>query len=236
MMILLGVFQTAAGIGAPFGSTAVMMSLQLFLHKFHDKISQTNIAVLGNQSLTRINSQSSFTLDSSGFDKLIATGPVPRQSREYLINGWRWHTKAVLRDLSRFKQVIRNLNDVVFRGGSREARLDSREEGMRRILTSCYEFVCDFNWNALMKVEAEIFYPWLSTILQVEEAKELLAGLYQKHAEIRQLSSHLKSQCGNVQTASDLTAILTTLDTLTAFAESIQTIQVENMPLFEHLV
>ena len=37
---------------------------------------------------------------------IIKQGPVPATDRDFLINGWRWHTKSVLRDISRFINII----------------------------------------------------------------------------------------------------------------------------------
>jgi len=37
---------------------------------------------------------------------IIKQGPVPATDRDFLIKGWRWHTKSVLRDISRFINII----------------------------------------------------------------------------------------------------------------------------------
>jgi len=34
---------------------------------------------------------------------MIENGPIARSDRVFVIDGWRWHTKSVLRDLNRFE-------------------------------------------------------------------------------------------------------------------------------------
>lgn len=48
-------------------------------------------------------------------------GPVPPSDRDFLINGWRWHSRSVLRDVRRFQEVATRERQEVLRGveGSR---------------------------------------------------------------------------------------------------------------------
>jgi hypothetical protein len=44
--------------------------------------------------------------NSAIVNKLLEKGPVPGVERDFLINGWRWHARAVLRDVGRFRAVV----------------------------------------------------------------------------------------------------------------------------------
>ena len=99
---------------------------------------------------------------------LIDQGPVPRIDRDFLINGWRWHTKSVLRDISRFINII----DETVVGMNLKSNKTSKKNDTMKLdkvqkerIQECFNFVMNFNWKALMRVEREIFFPWLQELL-----------------------------------------------------------------------
>lgn len=159
--------------------------------------------------------------------------------RKFAINGWRWHTESLLRDIDRFCAVVKKLqagqaigprtgamqlfaegfnnrpvgmnrtvklvrsliNKILqifvppaFGSGSSVSSLcveEGSDSDLSRIknfsdgqeidklqtrrrrelhqteelktLLSCYEFVFNFNWSALKKVESQLILPWLRT-------------------------------------------------------------------------
>lgn len=69
---------------------------------------------------------SQFLLPSADSHSVFAplhadVGPVPPSNRDFLINGWRWHSRSVLRDVRRFQEVATRERQEVLRGveGSR---------------------------------------------------------------------------------------------------------------------
>ena len=118
----------------------------------------------------------------------IEHGPIPMNSRNFRINGWRWHTQAVIRDLKRFEDVLRKSQDNV--------NLTQRELTDR--LLQCHKFVCNFNWAALMRVEREIFYPWLRDLLP-EQGRLLAAEFTQSHKVATGLSYRLREEILSVR-------------------------------------
>ena len=118
------------------------------------------------------------------FAKVLNNGPIALKDRDFLISGWRWHTISVLRDLERFK----SLSSSKYRSSLDNDRL-----------SKCYNHVFGFNWNALMKVESDIFFPWLSNILP-EDSKVLIVTINQKHENIKLLTKSLNNICTSTDT------------------------------------
>lgn len=118
---------------------------------------------------------------------LLDDGPVPVGDREFLINGWRWHTASVIRDLNRFEKVLIE---------SKRGKTDVERTLARERIMKGYMFVFDFNWKACMKVEREIFFPWLQTLLP-SSSNYLFNDVYEKHDSIKRMSSNLRNTCMN---------------------------------------
>ena len=100
-----------------------------------------------------------------------------------MINGWRWHTASVLRDLQRFSLIVKDTEKEIEKGTSQSLSLSSSSSSLENKfeqINGCHKFVCDFNWKALMRVERELFFPWLSEILPVS-AKPLIQVLNYKY-------------------------------------------------------
>ena len=156
-------------------------------------------------------------MDASSLRQLVHAGPIPEPSRAYLINGWRWHTLAVLRDLDRFKRLVQGLS----------SRSEAMAESPPTLLGRCHSFVCGFSWRALMTIEGEIFFPWLSELLPTKFAKPLINRLYQQHTEIRAMMTRLERLCRESTSKEGLNQILSCLEDMITSARAIQLVQEE---------
>ena len=56
---------------------------------------------------------SAISLSVATVKEEVKNGPIPSKHREFRINGWRWHTLCVLRDLERFEKVIQIEKDNI---------------------------------------------------------------------------------------------------------------------------
>lgn len=156
-------------------------------------------------------------IDEAVFKGIIQRGPIPSADRTYVINGWRWHSLSVSRDIRRFQTLITHL----------QSNKSLSQEKTSLQLRKCHYFVCTFSWNALLKIEREIFFPWLSENLPIEVTKALLGTLYEKHIEIRGLSSKLESLCYNYKSPSELAEVEACLTSMQSCVNCIQKIQDE---------
>lgn len=184
--------------------TRARMSLSSMVDSFHIKDDNIGIAVGAGVSET--------------IKKTIRDGPVPMNERKFLINGWRWHTASVLRDLGRFKSVIsvveRSItNDLL----EAELAATSTKKDTAAVLAillrstentntlvsrllRCHNFVCGFNYKALLKVESELFFPWLKN-LPGFPGQEFLNIVINEHVEVRHLSSQIEDICKRLVTS-----------------------------------
>lgn len=145
--------------------------------------------------------------------KVIEEGPIPAGERCFIINGWRWHTAAVLRDLERFKLVVHaemkqegeagalviDASTPTAAGAGAGADSSKRKRVAERIWGS-YSFVFDFSWKALVKIESEIFFPWLQKLLP-PSAVNLMTDIFQQHSVINALSGKVQQQCSSLVNA-----------------------------------
>jgi len=170
------------------------------------------------------------------FASLIQNGPVPPSERNFLINGWRWHTISVIRDIDRFVAIIK-----VLKLKSTQVANIAIGSSDSLIPLQCFEFVCNFNWKALRKVESEIFFPWLRNMLLAsnqmsknEPIEYLFSSVLRQHSTVVSLSLKLSELCLAFKNAelpfqagvSRLEEIETTLLELKSCALNIQHIQV----------
>lgn len=124
---------------------------------------------------------------------LIDNGPVPKAERMFIINGWRWHAISVIRDLNRFSNTLNTISKEISGRMDNSSMKQSTKEDFERIL-NCYDFVCNFNWKALMRVENEIFIPWLTDLLP-QTATPLIEDILSRHIEIKKSTSDLGDVC-----------------------------------------
>jgi len=124
--------------------------------------------------------------------------PIPKLEREFLINGWRWHARSVLRDLGRFQTLVENEAEQV----AQETITKRKIFGSR--LVQAHSFLWGFNWAALEKIESTLFFPWLRTSLP-RSVHRTLATFERERRSILQLGEDLRvacvdiSQTGNTQ-------------------------------------
>ena len=67
-------------------------------------------------------------------------------------------------------------------------------------IMKCHAFVFEFNWRACIRVESELFFPWLQEMLP-PSASYHIKNVYEKHERIRVLSKSLKQRC--IETATN---------------------------------
>lgn len=147
----------------------------------------------------------------------IRNGPIPVNNRVFLINGWKWHTSSLLRDLKRFSNKARD------------------EEGQNTVpirsdtLFKCYEFVCQFSQSGLCRIEREIFFPWLERLLP-KICMKYLNEVRQNQLRAVEISKELSSLCAMRMTDSDpviLKGIIEKVDELESHIQKIQFIQTQ---------
>jgi hypothetical protein len=97
--------------------------------------------------------------------------------REFLINGWRWHSLSLIRDLGRLRQVAER----------EQALASSSPSPMPSALPACYDFVWTFSGVALHRIEGELFSPWLRQVLPAE-ARPLLDSLDAQRAQVQDIT------------------------------------------------
>ena len=138
---------------------------------------------------------------------IIDKGPIPRAERQFLINGWRWHTASALRDLERYATILEKVaaacaeqNDLSFSPSNILATNITTDKTSVRLLLyqerihQCYSFVLDYNLKALMKVESELFFPWLRRLLP-PTAAPLMSEIVQEQNDVRVLSAQIGQLC-----------------------------------------
>jgi hypothetical protein len=138
---------------------------------------------------------------SADIIEIIESGPIPTKERQFLINGWRWHTASALRDLQRYAAVLDNVAAACTTAGDDGASSMTDSQYKERI-TQCYSFVIDYNLKALMKIETELFFPWLRRLLP-PTADPLMSELTQEQNDVRTLSTQIGQLCSTLSGSSN---------------------------------
>lgn len=162
----------------------------------------------------------SSTANGDDLESLLVKGIVPKQSRVFLINGWRWHTMSVIRDIERFAKLA----EV-----SQHSSSSKRQEYIDRLYPA-YRFAFLFNWRSLRQVEREIFFPWLKLKLPAFAEQEV-AKIAHFHDEVQTLCDQLNSAviaAAQTSTSSSLEKVQDRLYDLATRARAIQEIQVSH--------
>ena len=162
--------------------------------------------------------------------KSIKDGPIPVSEREYIINGWRWHTASVIRDLNRFLDVIKSLESVINENNIGSDTTDLNKAGPVKRLLESYNYVCNFNMKALMKVERDIFFPWLQDLLP-RSAGSLMEAILDEHIALNKASASIGSICNSleritsspVMTASNKKEILSNINRISELVNDLLT-------------
>jgi hypothetical protein len=182
------------------GGGVALMPTASFLSTFKN-------SVLMKRVVTRLRTAVQDTIVTSDLQQVIRDGPIPMNERCFVINGWRWHTSSVIRDLERFKAVLQDVRksrkDLVGFAALSTSSLSAEAESPAASISSserllgCYNFAVGFNWKALMRVEAEIFFPWLQKLLPAS-ARSLMSDIIKQHSDINVLSNSMLHQCNNL--------------------------------------
>jgi hypothetical protein len=132
---------------------------------------------------------------------LTDSGDVPVENRKFLVNGWRWHTMSVIRDLNRFRGVVRGLS-AEFKEKHRQSLsgyvgerelLDLQVKQTAKVVSTA-GFVLGFNWKALVRVETTLFFPWLRKLLP-SNVESLLKDYGTEHEYIKDRWAKLDDRC-----------------------------------------
>lgn len=150
-------------------------------------------------AISSITSESKYSSrDSANFvndiERIIADGPIPVSERQFLINGWRWHTSSALRDLQRYTAVLEHVENGY---SSHAENTSNKSDGITNYkdrVDACYKFVCGYNLKGLMKIESELFFPWLKEMLP-PAAIPLMSELTQEQSDAKILSSQIGQLC-----------------------------------------
>ena len=103
----------------------------------------------------------------------VVNGPIPIADRKFIIHGWRWHTMSVLKDLDRFSNMVASKPTV-------------------GRLSDGYDFVVKFNLGALIRVEQQIFLPWMKKLLAGKKHYlRYLDDVERHHRNMLQLSKEI---------------------------------------------
>ena len=172
----------------------------------------------GQNKRIRFGSKRSLQMVSNEIFDVIDEGPIPVDDRVFTINGWRWHTTSVIKDIEKFRAVIRQLREsfkaVVYDDSTSEkatstttttiVESSTAAEKIVHITTvqleqsqqiqKCFNFVYGFNWRALMKVEASMFFPWVKNLLP-SKYSHLLNNITVEHDAVRELSLKFEQKC-----------------------------------------
>ena len=201
MLFLLIISLTAANafLSSSFGGGAMMRHLKLAMSTLTEKSKYDSREAL------------EFSYD---IQSIIDKGPIPQGERQFLINGWRWHTASALRDLERYATILEKI--AVACGEHKKDNTDTTttlssssnilatnvttDKTSVRVLLyqerifQGYSFVLDYNLKALMKVESELFFPWLRRLLP-PTAASLMSEIIQEQNDVRVLSAQIGQLC-----------------------------------------
>lgn len=111
-------------------------------------------------------------------DELLSKAPIPLRNRVFLINGWRWHTKSVIRDLKRLLNLTTSVSKQAIHRAVETEKIDK--------LTHASKFVLDFNWKSLIQVESQVFFPYVDSTLP-ENVKEYTRRIRTMHDGVNKL-------------------------------------------------
>ena len=210
--------------GFTVGKHANLSSFQTFKHSIQKTIeTHLNIHIPIDDDISN--------QITSEFQELLDQGPIPVLERTFVIQGWRWHTKSVLYDLERFQKLINKLRVEYITHISHESAtmssldLNNLQKQKDDKLERGFNFVFNFNFKALMRVEREIFFPWLADILP-SSSKPLVEGIINKHSKINELTERLRGLCTTCSALddnmNDMQAILAELKQSTRDIQNIQ--------------
>ncbi|CAM9639730.1 unnamed protein product [Chrysoparadoxa australica] len=110
----------------------------------------------------------------------LAGAPVLMSDRDFLINGWRWHSRSAARELNRFRAVAAR----VAAGERTQERLEALSKG--------FGFVWGFHYKKLHEIESNLFFPWLREHLP-RETHAVLDEMERERGAIKTLGRKLRA-------------------------------------------
>lgn len=128
----------------------------------------------------------------------VHDGPIPKDKRKFVINGWRWHTISVLYDLDRYLNIIKKAIDIS--DDTIESKSTIEYENYISKIYPCCNFVCKFNLYGLHKVEKEIFIPFLENLLP-QSIRPLLADMILRQENVQLYSNNIQLLCKSLYTS-----------------------------------
>ena len=135
-------------------------------------------------------------------DGAVADLLQKREDVGFHVQGWRWHTLAMRRELSRVGQLSKTL--------AQQTSTISRDdiEGLQKAT----EYTVNFNMRGLHRIETQVFFPWVRQRLEGMEREyrpaaqsvlRALSTLEQQRSQIEQLGKTMVSkQAGNIRNPS----------------------------------
>ncbi len=135
-------------------------------------------------------------------EHLLIQAPISVSQRVFLINGWRWHTMSVVRDLRRLSSVANQIRKQLKSIIHIDKSIESSSANYDKLIGS-YSFVYKFNWCALMQVERELFFPWLRSMLP-NSMDAYIESMSSLHAKVHNLGDALGQECMLLKSSHEL--------------------------------
>eukprot|EP01038_Epipyxis_sp_PR26KG_P004944 gene4944-6917_t len=155
---------------------------------------------------------------------VIEQGPIPKSDRRFMINGWRWHTKSVIRDLNRYKAIISNFLSQTSNSTSTSTtdynNIRNKQKVQINRVISCHNFVCNFNWKALDRVDSKIFFPWLTTLLP-GSAQPLISDILEQHDVINNLVGKIDVLFASLKVEDNISTTISTIHTIDNYLDNV---------------
>lgn len=109
---------------------------------------------------------------SAVLERFISETPPDAQ---FYIQGWRWHTMALIRESRRFQRLAESLRGSCV-----------SEETLASIHRAA-DHIVNFNMKGLHKIERDLFYPWVRTRVKLSNQGEVVSA-------VEKLMDHLGSE------------------------------------------
>jgi len=154
-------------------------------------------------------------------------GPIAPSEQLFVLHGWRWHIRSILRDLGRFENLV-------------SCRFT--EISGEKTLMECFNFVIKFNLNTLLSLENDLWLPILEQ-LNLTALSCTLEDAYSRIDTLKSLQLKLEDSCRtlessisteeNVDIASTFIACKGALSDIKTILQRHEEIQVSFLPDFD---
>lgn len=143
-------------------------------------------------------------LDKSNLSNILDDGPINVKNRKFLINGWRWHTASVIYDLRRFRSLLSLILD--------DNLVEDTAAYVDKVI-GCNNFVCGFNLKALLRVETELFFPWLIELLPTT-LTNVMKDITEEHKTIKKNTLQIQQSCNKLSSVNGTSNIVIEIKTI----------------------